>query len=46
MLYRDNVHTNKTGYQAPGNRSLILVHTNVHKVVIGNPRTYQIIKLI
>ena len=30
MLYRDNVHTGKTGYQAPGSRFLTPVHTNAY----------------
>ena len=29
MLYRDNVHVGRTGYQAPGSRSLTQVRTNV-----------------
>ena len=30
MLFRDNGHADKVGYQTPGSRSLTQVHTNVH----------------
>ena len=49
MLYRDNVHAGRAGYQAHGSRSMTQVPTNIHcYVVIGYPRNYQIriIKLI
>ena len=47
MLYKDNVHTGRAGYQAPGSRSLTQVHTNFHWCNCL-PRNYQIrvIKLI
>ena len=35
MLYRDNVHAGRAGYQAPGSRSLTQVYTSVSLVTQG-----------
>ena len=47
MLYRDNDHAGRAGYQTPGSRSLTQVHINVDSCH-WLPRNYQkrVIKLI